>query len=190
MGNSYKSYLCRMEIHDWKKRIPADFADEARVWIYQSSRPFNEQEEREIEEQLYQFYTQWLSHGDQVKGWSGLFFHQFIVIMADETETAVGGCSTDSSVRMIKSIERQYNVQMFDRMTITFLMDEKPQMLPYGQIQYAIDNGYIRKDTLMFDNTLTSKQALLSRWLTPLAGSWLAGRVNLNQDVYATRDGE
>ncbi len=170
-----------MEIQDWKKRIPADFADEARVWIYQGSRPFNEHEEREIEEQLHQFYTQWLSHGDKVSGWAGLLFRQFIIIIADETDTTVSGCSTDSSVRIVKSIERQYNVQLFDRMTITFLVGEKPEMLPLSQVQYAIDKGYISKDTLMFNNTITSKQELLDRWLVPVSESWLAGRVSLPQ---------
>lgn len=170
-----------MEIHDWQKRIPADFADEARVWIYQSSRPFSEREEREIEEQLHQFYTQWLSHGEKVNGWAGLLFRQFVVIMADETGTAVSGCSTDSSVRVIKSFERQYNVQLFDRLTITFLVRDQPEMLPFNQIQYAIDKGYIGKDTLMFNNTVSSKQELLSQWLIPLSMSWLAGRVSIPQ---------
>jgi hypothetical protein len=173
------SYLCVMEIDDWKKRIPSHFADNARVWIYQSSRAFNEKEEKEIEEQLYHFYAQWLSHGEKVNGWAGLLFRQFVVIMADESETVVSGCSTDSSVRVIKSLERQYNVQLFDRMTITFLVNEKPQMLPFGQVQYAIEKGYINKDTLMFDNSITTKQDLLDRWLTPLSQSWLAGRVKL-----------
>lgn len=169
-----------METQDWKKRIPADFPNASRVWIYQSSRPFTEQEQREIKEQLYQFYTQWLSHAEKVKGWGGLLFDQFIVLMADETETMVGGCSTDSSVRVIKSIERQYHVQLFDRLMITFLVDDKPEMLPLAQVQYAIDKGYIGKDTLMFNNTITSKQALLNEWLVPVGASWMATRVRLS----------
>src|SRR5690606_33711389 len=139
-----------MIIEDWKTRVPEDFSDEARVWIYQSNRPFNKKEEREIEEQLLHFYSQWLSHGDPVKGWGGLFFNQFIILIADEQDIKVSGCSTDSSVRVIKSLERQYNVQLFDRMTITFLIEGKPQMLPFNQIQYAIDRGFIKPNTLLF----------------------------------------
>jgi hypothetical protein len=36
--------------------------------------------------------------------------------MADETATGVSGCSTDSSVRLIKEIEKIFGVNMFDRM--------------------------------------------------------------------------
>lgn len=158
--------------------IPADFADESRVWIFQGSRPFIDKEQREIDEQLYQFYTQWTAHGASVKGWAKLLFNQFIVVMADETGTHVSGCSTDGMTRVVKSLERQYDVNFFDRMTITFLVKEKAQMLPFHQVQYALDNGYLNQDTLVFNNIATTKQQLLESWLVPLRESWLADRVN------------
>jgi hypothetical protein len=158
--------------------IPPGFAENARVWVYQSSRAFIEKEANEINEQLYQFYSQWQSHGDPVKGWAGLLFRQFIVVIADETEVMVGGCSTDSSVRVIKSLERQYDVNFFDRMMLTFLVEEKAEMLPFNQVQYAIDKGFINKDTPVFNNIVTNKQELLTKWLVPLNESWLATRVN------------
>src|SRR5690348_8895909 len=101
-----------------KTLIPADFADDSKVWIFQGNRPFTEKEQKEIDEQLYQFYAQWTAHGAPVKGWAKLLFGQFIVVMADETSTGVTGCSTDGMVRVIKSLEKQYNVNFFDRMTI------------------------------------------------------------------------
>jgi len=167
-----------MEMQDLKDLLPAGFHDSSRVWIYQSSRPFIEKEEKEINEQLYQFYAQWHTHGTPVKGWARLLFKQFVVIMADESDASVSGCSTDSSVRVIKSLERQYDVNFFDRMTITFLVNGKAQMLPYNQVQYAIDKGYINRDTLLFNNVITSKAELLTQWLVPLNKSWLADRVS------------
>lgn len=163
--------------------IPADFSENSRVWVYQSSRAFIEREENEINEQLYQFYTQWLSHGEPVKGWAKLVFKQFIVIMADETGTHVGGCSTDSSVRVIKSIERQYEVNMFDRLMLTFLVKGKAEMLPLNQVQYALDKGYIQKDTPLFNNVVGTKKELMNNWLIPLNESWLSTRVKLETGV-------
>ncbi|NCX96623.1 MAG: hypothetical protein EBX41_09520, partial [Chitinophagia bacterium] len=127
----------------------------------------------------YQFYAQWLSHGERVNGWAKLLFAQFIVIIADETDTMVSGCSTDSSVRIVKSIERQYDVNFFDRMMITLLVNGKAEMLPFNQIQYAIDKGFINKDTLLFNNVVNTKKELLNNWLVPLYSSWLAPRINL-----------
>ena len=168
-----------MQLQTLNNLLPAGFADNARVWIYQSSRAFIEKEETEINEQLYQFYSQWESHGKQVRGWAKLLFRQFIVILADETDFAVSGCSTDGSVRIVKSIERQYDVNFFDRMMVTFLINNKAEMLPFAQVQYAIDRGYINKDTLLFNNVATNKKELLEKWLVPLNQSWLSGRVNV-----------
>jgi len=168
-----------MQTQELKDLIPADFHDNARVWIYQSSRAFIEKEEKEVNEQLYQFYSQWQAHGASVKGWAKLLFRQFVVIIADETDVMVSGCSTDSSVRVIKSLERQYDVNFFDRMMITFLIKNKAEMLPFTQVQYAIDKGYVNKDTLLFNNVAETKKELMENWLVPLSKSWLGGRVAL-----------
>jgi hypothetical protein len=171
-----------MVTNELTKLLPAGFADNSRVWVYQSSRAFIEKEAKEIDEQLYQFYSQWQAHGAPVKGWAKLLYNQFVVVMADETDVAVSGCSTDSSVRIIKSIEKQYEVNFFDRMMLTFLVKNKAEMLPFNQVQYAIEKGYINKDTLVFNNIVTDKKGLLSDWLVPLEHSWLSGRVSLPVD--------
>ena len=59
----------------------------------------------ELEPLLENFVANWKSHGAKVKGYATVLYGQFILIMADETATTVGGCSTDSSVHVIKAIE-------------------------------------------------------------------------------------
>ena len=161
-----------------EQQLPLDFAADSRVWIYQCNRAFREKEVLEINEQLLQFYEQWESHGKKVKAWAGILFNQFIVMMADEKASAlVGGCSIDSSVRIIKSLEQQYGIQLFDRMSISFLIEDKVQMLPLQQIKYAAEKGYIKKDTLFFNNAITTKEEMLHSWLVPIHESWLANRI-------------
>lgn len=162
---------------DIKQLLPQDFAPESRVWIYQSNRPFSEQEELEINEQLEHFTSQWQAHGAPVKGWGKLLFGQVIVLIADETNTAVSGCSTDSSVRVIKSIERQYNANLFDRLLTGFIVNDKVQLLPLAQVGYALEKGYITTDTLYLNNTVLNKQELDAKWLVPLKDSWLMKRL-------------
>lgn len=171
-----------MDISNIASLLPAGFADNSRVWIYQSSRPFVEKEQKEIEEQLLQFYIQWQAHGAAVKGWAGLLFERFIVFIADEAEVQVSGCSIDSTVRLVKSIEKQYSITLFDRLSITFLLKEKADILPLNQVQYAIDKGYINGDTLLFNNIVSTKQEMETNWLQPLKNSWLAQKVKLQFD--------
>jgi len=160
--------------------IPEDFAPDSKVWVYQSSRPFSEKEEAEIKEQLLQFAMQWQAHGTPVKGWADLLFGRFIVMMADETNVEVSGCSIDSSVRILKSLEKQYSVKLFDRLSVTFLVKGKAEMLPLHQVQYAIEKGYIDENTLLFNNIVTNKSELLSDWVQPLKDSWLKARVRFS----------
>ena len=157
--------------------IPASFSDNSRVWIYQSSRVFTLSEALTIEKILEDFTTDWKSHGTPVKGFGTLFFGQFIILMADEEVTGVSGCSTDSSVRLIKALEEEYKVSMFDRMNLAFYINEKVQLLPFSQISYAIDKAFINKDTLFFDNTVLTKIEFLNSWITPLSASWLGKRL-------------
>ncbi|MFT4062721.1 MAG: hypothetical protein QM642_10245 [Edaphocola sp.] len=168
-----------MNTYDISGLVPADFADNSRVWIYQSSRPFSEQQVKEVDEQLLHFTSQWKAHGAPVKGWGKCLFGRFVVLVADETEVDVSGCSTDSSVRVIKSLERQYDANLFDRLTITFLVKDTPQVLPMNQVQYAIDKGYINGDTLLFNNLVATRADMLANWLQPLKESWLKDRVQL-----------
>jgi hypothetical protein len=157
--------------------LPAEFADDSRVWIFQSNRTFTEHETLEIDDQLYNFYVQWTSHGAAVTGWSKSVLNYFIIVIADETASGVSGCSTDGMVRLMKSFERQYNITLFDRLQISFLVKDKAQALPMQQVKYALDNGYIQEDTLLFNNTVLSKKELLEKWLVPLNKSWLWQRL-------------
>ena len=157
----------------YKYLLDGNFHPQSRVWVYQSSRSFTMAEALEIEPVLEDFAKNWKSHGDQVKGAAYLFFGQFIILMADETTTGVSGCSTDSSVRLIKQIEQQFNIHLFDRTTLAFVVKDKIQLLPMSQLQYAADNGFIQADTLYFNNLVLNKAELENDWIIPIKESWL-----------------
>lgn len=164
-----------MNLH-FQDLVPEDFNDNSRVWIYQCNRLFTLPEALQIEELLEEFTKTWQSHGAKVKGYANLFFGQFIILMADETATGVSGCSTDSSVRLIKTIEQDHRVNLFDRQTLAFVVKERIQVLPMKQLGYAIENNFINADTLYFNNTIETKEELLNRWIVPVKESWLAKR--------------
>lgn len=166
---------------DIRQILPTGFNPASRVWIYQSNRPFSEKEQVEIGEQLDQFTAHWQAHGAPVKGWAKLLFEQVILVIADETDTHVSGCSTDSSVRVIKSIERQYAVNLFDRLLLGFVLKEKLQLLPMMQIPYALEKGYIDENTIYLNNTVLTLKELEENWLLPLKNSWLAKKFAIAQ---------
>jgi hypothetical protein len=153
--------------------LPEDFDSQSRVWIYQASRIFSIGEALEIEEMFHEFVSGWNSHGTPVKGFAQLFFGRFIVLMADESATGVSGCSTDSSVRLIKAIETKFNNNLFDRQLLAFVIKDKIEMLPLSQLNYGIQNNFIQPTTPYFNNTVNTKEQLENEWIVEAGESWL-----------------
>lgn len=166
-----------MDLH-FQQHLPENFHDDSRVWIYQSNRMFFISEALEMEDMLKDFIQNWDSHGVPVKGYANLFFGRFIIIMADETATGVSGCSTDKSVRLIKSIEERFKVDMFNRQSLAFVVKNKIELVPMSQLSYAFENNFLDKETLYFNNTVLTKKQLADNWITPIQNSWLSKQLN------------
>ncbi|HTQ29362.1 MAG TPA: hypothetical protein VMI35_14600 [Puia sp.] len=166
---------------DYRTLLPEDFSNDSRVWIYQASRLLSLQEALRTEELLQEFTSQWKTHGTPVKGYGNLFFGQFIVLMADESATGVSGCSTDSSVRLIKQLEHEMKVSFFDRQLLAFYIREKIELIPLSQFDYAIRQQLLTPETLYFNNTVLTKKELETSWILPIRETWLARRLNTVQ---------
>jgi hypothetical protein len=160
-------------ITDIRSFLPEDFHSGSRVWIYQSSRQFLISEAFEIEDMLKHFLATWNSHGVPVKGFANLFHGRFLVFMADETATGVSGCSTDSSVRLVKAIEKKFKVDLFDRQLLAFIVKDKIQVIPLSQLKHALENNFIQEEDLYFNNLASTKKELEENWIIPLKTSWL-----------------
>lgn len=174
-----EKFICTfaaMRQFEYLSLLPADFDSSSRVWVYQSNRLFSLSEALQIEDMLLAFSESWHTHGAKVKAYANLFFGQFIILMADESAAGVSGCSTDSSVRLVKEIEKLFQVNMFDRQLLAFVVKEKVQMLPLSQLPYAIENGFITQDTTYFNNLVNTKKELEENWIVPVGESWLAAR--------------
>jgi hypothetical protein len=105
--------------------------------------------------------------------------------MADETASGVSGCSTDSSVRLIRQIEQQTEIRLFDRLDLAFYIDGKIELLSMAQFPLAVKTGRLSGDSLYFNNTVRTKEELESNWLTPLKDSWLGARYQSLSDPAA-----
>jgi hypothetical protein len=162
---------------EYKQFLPDNFSPESKVWVYQSSRLFTLSEALEIESLLNKFSSEWRSHGQEVYAYCNLFFGRFVILIADETHATVSGCSTDASVRFIKQLGEQFNVDFFNRTNLAFVINNKIELLPMSQLHYALDNYFINPDTLYFNNLVQTKEQLESSWIIPVKNSWIASKI-------------
>src|SRR5699024_298701 len=98
--------------------------DNARVWIYQSNRPFTDEEIPELEEELKKFIHQWTVHGEDLSASYDIKYKRFIVIGVDEDFASTSGCSIDASVRFIQHLQEKFEVDLLDKMNVTFRQGE------------------------------------------------------------------
>lgn len=145
----------------------------ARVWIYQSNQAFTEEQTTAIRQKLQQFIDQWQSHGAPVKGWAGIKYNRFIIIIADENHEAPSGCSIDSSVAVVKEIEAEMSVDMFDRLNFAYKTAPNTVLSANrGNFANLYASKTINDNTIVFNNLVATKADLETKWEVPLVNSW------------------
>jgi len=145
-----------------------------RIWIYQSNREFTAQENELIIQKLSNFMEQWKAHGKELAAHAEVKFNRFIIIFLNEALEAASGCSIDSSVRFLKEIERELQIDLFDRMQIAYRRDGKIEAVSRSEFEKLIANGEVTENTIVFDNTVANSKELASRWQVPMKDSWHA----------------
>lgn len=148
--------------------------DDARVWIYQASRPLTESELIALLPGLARFAEEWTSHGRTLHASAQFLHQQFLVIGLDEEIAGASGCSIDASVRFVAQLEAQLSVELLEKSQLAFLQGGTVQLLKRGELKAAVADGTIGPDTFYFDNTVATKGELDSRWPRPASETWLA----------------
>lgn len=146
----------------------------SKVWIYQSSREFTYDELDIIREQLFPFLDQWTSHSKSLRTYGNVFHRRFLALFVDETRSSgASGCSIDNSVRFIKDLGNQLEVDFFDRMTYCYFdKEEYIQEVPHNSIKEAYKKQDFNEDTIFFDHLVKTKGEFLKSWTKPLKESW------------------
>lgn len=153
--------------------INNNLPDNAKVWIYQSTRPFTAGEAIEITGKVNAFVQQWTSHKAGVRGDGQLINTRFVVLMADEDFEKPSGCSIDSSVRFIKELELRYNTNFFDRWNIAYMKNGEVLSCTKDELPTLLENGTITDETIVFNNLVQTKADMLTKWQIPYKDSWL-----------------
>ncbi|MCH7512495.1 MAG: hypothetical protein IH947_00910 [Bacteroidetes bacterium] len=149
-------------------------ARDSRVWLYQSDRDLTAEEQNYILEQTEKFLNTWVAHGTNLNSSVKIFYKRFLVILVDEKFASVSGCSIDSSVRFVKALETELNVNFFDRTKVAFLDDGNVFLESLNKIKNRISEGIISGDTLTFNNLIKNKAELEESWMVPASETWLS----------------
>ncbi len=144
----------------------------SRVWIYQSEREFTFQEIELISEKSIDFIKQWTRHGSNLKGSFTIKYNQFLVLAVDEGFNNASGCSIDSSVRFVQKIQKGLNVDMMNKMNISFKDGDNINIVKMSDFKQFAKVCKITSQTIVFNNMVTTKQELETQWEVTANNSW------------------
>lgn len=148
------------------------FSPQSKVWIYQSNREFTAQEAVAIQQKLSDFTAQWKAHGHQLKAKGEIYYNFFIVLTVDPDAASATGCSIDSSVRLIKEIENEYGVDLFDRFNMAYKIDNEVHVNTKEDFETLITIKKITPQTIVFNNLVQTLAEFEQKWEVPLEDSW------------------
>lgn len=146
--------------------------DTSRVWIYQASRSFSSEELAELKEELDAFITEWTAHGQDLKAGIEIRYNRFIILGLDQSHTSASGCSIDASVHFIQHLEKKYQVELLDKMNVSYKQGEFVAYKPLLDFKKMAKQKAVSAKTIVFNNLVATKGEYLENWEVPASESW------------------
>ena len=144
----------------------------SRVWIYQSNREFTAKEIAFISTKAEEFINSWTRHGDDLKGSFTIKYNQFLVLAVDESFNNVSGCSIDASVHFIQALEKELQLNLMDKMNVTFKNGNHINLVRLSDFQKFAKEHKITQETIVFNNMVATKEDFENSWEVPAKDSW------------------
>ncbi len=145
-----------------------------RIWIYQADRELTSADKAKILDKLELFTADWKAHGRPLAAKAEVRHNRFIILMVDDAVAPPTGCSIDKSVYLLKEIEKETGLNLFDRLQMAYRKDGQIVVAPRHEFEQLIAAGEVTGDTIVFNNLITTYPELETHWEVPLKESWHA----------------
>lgn len=146
--------------------------EDSRIWIYQSSRKFSDDEIAEIEKDLVEFITNWSAHGASLEASFQIKYNRFIILAVNQEVQAATGCSIDSSVAFIQNLEQKYEVDLLDKMNVAFKQGEFITYKTLLDFKKLAKDKSVSENTIVFNNLVNTIEEFNESWEIPASESW------------------
>ncbi|MFV9551176.1 ABC transporter ATPase [Algibacter sp. PT7-4] len=146
--------------------------EQSRVWIYQANRSFSETELDEIASKLNTFIENWTAHGSDLQAGFTIKYKRFIVLGLNQDLNKATGCSIDASVHFIQQLEKDYNVDLMDKMNVSYKQGEYVAYKSLSDFRKMAKDKAVSKNTIVFNNLVNNIAEFKENWEVPASDSW------------------
>ncbi|UUC44993.1 ABC transporter ATPase [Flavobacterium cerinum] len=153
--------------------VPFDtMPEESRIWIYQANRKLTDEELQEIEAALENFVSNWAAHGTGLEASFITRYNRFIILAVNQEIHAASGCSIDASVQFIQDLEKKYEIDLLDKMNVTFRLGEFIAHKPLIEFKKMAKEKAVSGNTVVFNNLVNTIGEWKEFWEVPANESW------------------
>jgi hypothetical protein len=150
-----------------------NITDTARLWVYTANRPLSAEEVAHINKAAPVFLENWTAHGAGLQASYTILENQFLVLAVNEEVANASGCSIDSSVAFVRSLEDTFGISFTDRSLVPFYINGEVEIVKLPELKAAVATGRIKPESTLINTLVTTKAQLIQEWHKPAGETWL-----------------
>jgi hypothetical protein len=147
-----------------------NLSDQAKVFVYPSSRKFYPQEITELQQEIKLFLEQNFTDIP----FHFKIIHNRILVFFFDTEEPLPIELQDKLASFILKLQEKYNITLLDKINICFKQGEYVQYQDMKKFRTLLKNKSISKNTIIFNNLIANKYDFENHFEVPLLDSWLS----------------
>lgn len=149
-----------------------DLPGHSKIWIYQANRKLSDNEVTEITEVTKEFVENWAAHGTSLEASFIVKYNRFIILAVNQDFHAATGCSIDSSVQFIQNLEAKYEIDLLDKMNVTYKTGEFIAFKTLIEFKQLAKSKSVSENTIVFNNLVNTIEEWQDFWEVPANESW------------------
>jgi hypothetical protein len=143
-----------------------------KIWIYVLSKELNEEQLKLFLQNCQDFTSSWTAHDVPLSAGFELYKNRLLIIKVDESAYNASGCSIDKLQRFIQAQEKEFNIELLNRLLVALDTGEGLMIVHASKIKELLSTAVITGDTLVYDTAISSSLELKD-WKKPLKTTWL-----------------
>ena len=143
----------------------------SRIWVFQSKNQLDESTYNLIKKKISVFLENWKSHQKSFESSFIIKYKTFVVIAADETNL-VSGCSIDSLINFVKSIEDEFEINLLDKLDVKYKIGNDINTANLNEFKKICKNIDINDKLIVFNNLVKNIDDFEKKWEVDIRESW------------------
>lgn len=145
--------------------------EDSKVWVFPSQKKIYPNEIEKLEKKISDFILTWEEQNEQLEASFAIKYNRFVVIFAD-SENVISTEIINQLISFIFELQAELETELMDKMNACFKQGEYVQYKDLKDFKKLIKDKGVNKNTIVFDNLVSTKQEFDEYWEVPASESW------------------